>query len=1072
MANLTDFSLNNLSTNPDFNLLNILSNRDGTNESDFFNDESPYETANLTCEYIDPVTYSTNFKNFANVSILSLNIQSLSAKFSDLKELISLLETSNCSPDVICLQEIWQISPYANFSLPGYSQFEYKVRSNNTQGGGVGIYVRNSIPYTVSPTFSIFSDRLFESIFVELTLPKSKSKLIIGSVYRPNVNHPNLSQSEQFSQSMELLSNLLSLITNSKSNVRILGDFNIDVLKLNSSNQAAEYIDLLFSFGLLQVITKPTRCTSNSATLLDHVLSNSACGHTSSFIMTSLISDHFPIIHHFDITKVSQPSPKIKSRDFSETNIQRFRETLQGINWSVVTDCPDTQTAYNIFSDIFLNFFELYFPLIPKKLNRNFSPIEPWFTKGLIVSRNNKLRLSKLAASSPSPANRSNFKTYRNAFNRVVRHAKKMFYERELIANQTNLKKTWELIRNAANLPKSNKECISQLLIDGVLTSDPLIIATKLNTFFTTMPSQIVDEIIPTDHPPDPDLDPLPDQPVLSFSDTPVTQNEVLEALKLLNPKKSQDFNDVSMHFLKKVFTEILIPYHHIIKTSLLTGVVPNQLKIAKIIPIFKSGDRTVMDNYRPISLLSNFSKILEKIVYRRLSEFAETNNILSPSQFGFRKNHSTVHPLVHFVNTVSSALNKKHHVIAIFCDLRKAFDTVDHKILLNKLKKIGVRGVELEWFRSYLSDRKQFVFVEGKCSPLLTILLGVPQGSILGPLLFLLYINDLPEASSLLSSLFADDTTLLSSGPDITELANFVNSELQKVVHFFRSHKLALHPTKTQYLLFSNSTAVKENPPSIYINNNEIGTQPDPQLMHLIPNVNTHSPIPAVKFLGIYIDPLLNFKYHVGVISKKLSRALFFLRTSKNFLTFKALKSLYYSLFHSNIIYGIQVWSCTAPSIFSEIEKKQKIAIRIVHDSIYNAHTEPLFKNACVLPLKYLIQFFSLQFMQQFIQGFLPSSFNNTWITNATRRQGENQVELRNADQIYIPFARLTSIERHPLTKFPRLWHEFTDESIKIIRDKLSFNKKLKEHFLAKLDENYSCDRLLCLQCHPLDRL
>jgi hypothetical protein len=109
---------------------------------------------------------------------------------------------------------------------------------------------------------------------------------------------------------------------------------------------------------------------------------------------------------------------------------------------------------------------------------------------------------------------------------------------------------------------------------------------------------------------------------------------------------------------------------------------------------------------------------------------------------------------------------------------------------------------------------------------------------------------------------------------------------------------------------------------------------------------------------------------------------------------------------------------------------------------------------------------------MQQFIQGFLPSSFNNTWITNATRRQGENQVELRNADQIYIPFARLTSIERHPLTKFPRLWHEFTDESIKIIRDRLSFNKKLKEHFLAKLDENYSCDRLLCLQCHPLDRL
>ncbi len=187
------------------------------------------------------------------------------------------------------------------------------------------------------------------------------------------------------------------------------------------------------------------------------------------------------------------------------------------------------------------------------------------------------------------------------------------------------------------------------------------------------------------------------------------------------------------------------------------------------------------------------------------LTTHLENNELLSPSQFGFRKGRSTVHPLVHFMNSVSTALNKKHHSIAIFCDLRKAFDTVDHGILLKKLKKLGIRGVELEWFRNYLCDRKQFVFIEGNCSPLL---------------------NDLPLASELPSFLFADDTMLLKSGPNINELTDLVNAEFQKIVQYFRANKLALHPNKMQFLLFTHSQAAKENPPEIYINNN-INTWP-----------------------------------------------------------------------------------------------------------------------------------------------------------------------------------------------------------------------------------------------------
>jgi hypothetical protein len=214
---------------------------------------------------------------------------------------------------------------------------------------------------------------------------------------------------------------------------------------------------------------------------------------------------------------------------------------------------------------------------------------------------------------------------------------------------------------------------------------------------------------------------------------------------------------------------------------------VPSQLKIACVVPIFKNGDRTLPTNYRQISLLPNISKILEKLIANRLSNFLEENKMICPMQFGFRKEHSTVHPLIHFLNNLTYANNKKLFTVAIFCDLQKAFDTVDHKILLKKLEALGVRGIELQWFTDYLHNRKQFVSIDGHNSTLLDIIIGVPQGSILGPLLFLVYINDIEFYSSFNNFLFADDTTLIKSHENLFELTLLVNQEFQKIVTFFR---------------------------------------------------------------------------------------------------------------------------------------------------------------------------------------------------------------------------------------------------------------------------------------------
>jgi len=260
---------------------------------------------------------------------------------------------------------------------------------------------------------------------------------------------------------------------------------------------------------------------------------------------------------------------------------------------------------------------------------------------------------------------------------------------------------------------------------------------------------------------------------------------------------------------------------------------------------------------------------------------------------------------------------------------------------------------------------------------------------------------------------------------------------------------------------------AAKNNPPKIFANYNNLSGPQCADLLHPIENVTSNSQIPAIRYLGVYFDPQLNFKFHISTIVNKISRMLYFYRQAKNVLTLRAKRFLYFSSIHSHLIFAIHVWSCTTETSLNPLFIKQKMAIRILNDAKYNSHTEPLFKSCGILPLNYLCEYFKVQFMQKFTQGFLPSSFDEVWISNKIRRAGQDQVELRNNDDINIPFARLCSTQRQPLTCFPKIWASFPDENIKFIRNVIEFNAELKMYYLNQLSSVPNCTRLLCPHCH-----
>ena len=603
----------------------------------------------------------------------------------------------------------------------------------------------------------------------------------------------------------------------------------------------------------------------------------------------------------------------------------------------------------------------LYYSSFPLTKHKSvYKSRKPWLSLALKNSIARKNWLYKLSLK--QCCYEDTYKIYKNKLTNLLRKVEKDYYQDLLKQNRANLKKSWQIIKQVIN---KNKSTLTQTQFksgDNLIT-DPFTIANKFNSFFSNIGPQLAQKLPPSEVNPSQFI---PDSFDHQFNLTQVHQDKVSTIIsKLKNSSAGPD--DISAKIIKLSSASIVKALTHTINLSLNEGIFPTELKVAKVVPIFKSGDSQLVSNYRPVSVLNSFSKVFESIFSSQLLDFVADQNILYDYQFGFRKGHSTSSALAILTDKVSEALDKEESIIGVFLDFSKAFDTINHNILLTKLKRYGISNTPLQWISSYLTGRSQYVNFNQSNSDPRPLVCGVPQGSILGPLFFLLYINDMIHVSKkIFLILFADDSNAFVSGKNLDHVIDTINIELAKLTDWLLANRLTLNIKKTHYIIFTKSKSGPATNKDIFISNQTIDR------------------VAETRFLGVIIDEHLNYHSHISHIKSKVARGVGILCRARKFFDSKTLQDLYYSFIHPYLNYCVEIWGNTHSTYLGPLHILQKRAIRIILGVRPRAHTLDLFKTLNILPLPKLHTYNVYLVLYKVLNNLSPSVIINMFSLNS----------------------------------------------------------------------------------------
>lgn len=817
-----------------------------------------------------------------NLSIVHYNVQSIFNK-------LNILHAELIDFDILTFTETW-LGPSVetdDLLLDTYYMPERKDRPGDNHGG-VMLYVKEGLHYKRREDLEI---RNIENIWIELA--NCRKHILVGLFYRP----PN----SDASYITNIEDSIGLAIDTGISEVIITGDFNLNFLNPQISRQICS---ICTQFSLFQSIDKPTHYTEHSSSLIDLLLTSNKDHLIHSGVgdpfLNQEIRYHCPIYGVFRFSKPKSNSFTRRIWNYDACNYNLLRNKAALTDWNSLQDNDVDAYAKNVNHTV----MSIAAECIPNKKVR-IKPSEPsWINSTIKRHIRKRKRAYKKAKITNSESDWVKFRSLRNKTIQIIRKSKKSFYDRialKLRSQTLSTKDWWKTLKSF--IAPNSKSSIPPLEINDNMYIEEHDKANAFNKFFQSQTVLNDENAI------------LPDLPPsvvnIQLNSIVFSPEEIESVLNILPVGKATGPDGLSNRILRELSAELAVPYCSLFNLSLRMGIVPSVYKEANVTPVPKKGDMSDVSNYRPISLLNSENKLFERLIFKYLFNHLRDNNLLSSLQSGFIPGDSTVNQLTFLYNTFCQALDAGKEVRAVFCDISKAFDRVWHLGLLQKLCAAGISGDMLAWFKSYLSDRKQRVILPGAYSNWTYIRAGVPQGSILGPLLFLVYINDIVADIGSNIRLFADDTSVFIIVDDPVTAAHCLNSDLSKISRWAATWLVSFNPTKTEALLISRKLNRPDHPP-IFMQN------------HLISEVDTH------KHLGLFLSNDCTWHEHIKYITEKAWARINIMRKLKFRLDRKSLETIYLTFIRPVLEYADVIWDNCFQYEKNELDKIQNEAARI----------------------------------------------------------------------------------------------------------------------------------------------